>query len=93
MLYALVLNSENNKIDETLYNKIFLDFFLTDSKFLQKIESKAVDPSKGVILAKCVKFFRTYKQSSTNNQQMTQILNLENLLLSSYSLNEKSAQN
>ena len=61
VLYALVLNSENNIIDVTLYQKIFNEFFLTDSKFLQQIESKSIDPSKGVILAKCVKFFKTYR--------------------------------
>ena len=77
MLYALVLNSENNKIDETLYKKIFLDYFLSDKTVWHKLESKIINASKGVILAKCVRFLRTYRQDNTSDYQMTQIESLE----------------
>jgi len=93
VLYALVLNSENNKIDESLYSSLVLNHFLIDDKFWRKVESKEIDASKGVILAKCIKFLRTYKQPNTTDEQFAKLRKLESLLLTSYSENKLSAQN
>lgn len=52
-----------------------------------------MDASKGVILAKCMRFLRTCKQPNTTEEERKEIRELEIILLQKYATDEKSAQN
>ena len=88
VLYALVLNSEMDKIDQELYQKIALDYFCKDEKFIHQLQSKQLNPSKCVKLAKCMRFLRIYRQPNTSEEQFTAIKDIEDLALDSFSASD-----
>ncbi len=91
MLYVLVLNSEEDLIDAELYNKIALEYFCKDEKFKEQLESGNFGASKSVLLGKCMRFLRIYRQPNTTPEQAASLKLIEDLTIKCVTGAEKSS--